>query len=157
MTTLLHERLQECMARITRMQELATNVPAIDYVDDVGGRWPIWMNVFGGHVRDNTASGQYTYTFTIGMRLVIGSVTSGYDGQVQRAAMYDYLPKAIAYFEEHKSLVYEDGQRSPDGLSIRGVVVGQSTGFSVFGADTQLLGFELPLALPIFVTLDTRY
>lgn len=155
--TTLAERLQLCVERITRMQTLATGVAAIDYVDDAYGRWPVWMNLYTGHTRSMEASGHYLYTFTVGMRLIVGTATNGYDGQTMRAAMYDYLPRALTYFEQHKALVYEDGMRSPDGLRVGGVVIGSSSGLSVFGGEAGLLGFELPLALPISATLDTRY
>lgn len=116
---------------------------------------PFWW-IYPGVPDEATASSDYRrQTYAVNVRLVVGSVTTGYD-RVLAERLWVILPTVITYLIQRRHLVAEAGQTPPRGLDSENVRVEQVTPFGAFNG-THDIGIELQITLPFTVTVDLVY
>jgi hypothetical protein len=100
-----------------------------------------------------------TRTYTVVIRLVIGHVTEGYEGDLE-TALYDYIVAVEDAFANRRGLqspTYSAGMRY---LNPRVTRLTRSTGLRVFqniGIDAQQVGVEFTLVAPVTVGVQEVY
>ena len=154
-TDTLALRFQEAVGRIVAMEKLVvpnavTAVPYIAYVQDT---FPYWTNGMGRTPAPDGPDDATRYDLTVTMRLVIGHLTAGYEGENQEAA-WVIAPTVLRYFRRYRFLQLPGQARilhlAPTGCTIsspRGLV------FAVIKETTQL-ALEFELIVPFNISKD---
>lgn len=91
--------------------------------------------------------------FTVTIRLVIGHLTEGYQGEVA-LNLYDYIPAITQYFRTHPYLTSDDYTTPLDMIGPLSLTIPDGTGLRVFsnaGISSQQVGTEFTLQIPILI------
>lgn len=94
-------------------------------------------------------------TYTVTARLIVGDVTTGYDG-VLAEKLWTWIPTICAYFAARRELVYTADQEPPLGLVPDGVRVRVATPYGLF-ANSNFVGLDLEFSVPFVVETPQEY
>lgn len=144
--------MQALMDRVAALEEEAlfvmtpsVDANAVDRFFHVQPTYPYFTNRLGQITVDDDGEDYDVYTVNVQMRLLIGQMTEGYDGEVENRLQL-YIPQIITYFNERELLQSTTFTSALDDL-VRARIVA-CTGFAVFqnsGVGTQLVGAEFTL------------
>lgn len=114
--------------------------------------FPYWTNQIALQTVERPSADIRIYTYRVTMRLFLGKVTEGYEGDLESDAI-DVLDEAAAYFEARPRLTLATGS-SPRYLHARGCTLANGE-VAIFGAapgtegGDQKFGVTLRLDVPI--------
>ena len=138
--------LQALLARVCDLEKAATSIgDAWPFLFISQGTTPYWVNFIRGPQVDDDSEGYDVYTYDVLMRLIIGHVTEGADGEPE-GDLYTYIPQVIEYFRARPLLIDDTYTTELDALEEARVVEG--TGFAVFsqtGVRTAQIGCQFTL------------
>ena len=118
---------------------------AVDRFFHTQAAYPYFVNRLGAISIDADSEDFDVYTVNVQMRLLIGHITEGYEGEVENRLQL-YIPQVITYFNEHEELQSATYTAALVDLDRARVVA--CTGFAVFqqsGISTSLVGAEFTL------------
>lgn len=125
--------------------------------------FPYMFNRISAHEVVRDASDTYNISedivadvYTVAMRLVVGHLTEGYEGERQED-IYEFIPLLLDFFDENQLLTTTASPTPLDFIAANGAIITGGTGLSAFsnsGVGAMQLGWELNLELPIirFIT-----
>ena len=156
--------MQSMMDRIAALETeaLAALTPAVeanavDRFFHVQATYPFFVNRLGAMTIDDDSEDLDLYVVNVQMRLLIGKITEGYDGEVENRLQL-YIPQVINYVNSRElmqSLTY------PTALEdITRARIVACTGFAVFqqqGVQTSLVGCEFTLRVELEEQLTQAY
>jgi hypothetical protein len=136
--------------------------PAVlDYVDPKV-KPPFWWIFLDQTQQNDQAEDVNVQVWPLALRYVIGLVTEGYDGTLQRS-VFKVLPRVTSYFQAHKRLVYQDYEEddvtpmeSPKYLDAANVRIEVASALGAF-RNTNQVGIELRLRLPFTIHITEEY
>lgn len=146
--------------RCGAIQEAAiSGSTAMPYFMSHGATFPYWTNRLGPASTDWDSDQMNNETRTVLMRLVIGHVTSGYDGQ-NEDLLGDYIDAVYDAFADINALRLIDGTTyttEPTYLHPLGVEIESDTGLDLFPAPWAgyyEVGVEFTLTVNVYRTVD---
>jgi hypothetical protein len=159
--------MQALMDRVAALEieALAALTPtvdanAVDRFFHVQATYPFFVNRLGAITVDDDSEDLDVYVVNVQMRLLIGKITEGYEGEVENRLQV-YIPQIITYFNEREllqSMTYADAL---DDISPSGVCrIVACTGFAVFqqsGVGTSLVGAEFTLRCELKESIEQVY
>ena len=156
--------MQAIMDRVAALETeaLATLSPSVqaDAVDrffHVQATYPFFVNRLGAMTIDGDSEDLDLYVVNVQMRLLIGKLTEGYEGEVENRLQL-YIPQVITYMNERELL---QSTTYPDALDdITRARVVACTGFAVFqqsGVQASLVGAEFTLRVELEEAITQAY
>lgn len=156
--------MQELMDRVAALETeaLAALSPsvvanAVDRFFHVQPTYPYFVNRLGAMTIDDDSEDLDVYAVIVKMRLIIGHVTEGYEGEVENRLQL-YIPQVITYFNERELLQSGTYTAALDDLTRARIVA--CTGFAVFqqsGIGSQLVGAEFDLRCELEESITQAY
>lgn len=148
--------MQELMDRVAALESeaLASLSPpvtadAVDRFFHTQSTYPYFVNRLGAITIEGDSEDLDVYTINVQMRLLIGHITEGYEGEVENRLQV-YIPQVISYFNERQllqSIAYSDALT--DDIQARIVAC---TGHMIWqhsGSGSQLVGAEFTLQVSL--------
>lgn len=133
---------------------------AVDRFFHVQATYPFFVNRLGAITVDDDSEDFDVYTVNVQMRLLIGHLTEGYNGEVENRLQL-YIPQIISYFNSRELLQSATYTEALDDLGLNGRArITACTGFAVFqnsGVGTQLVGAEFTLQCELTEELTQAY
>jgi hypothetical protein len=126
----------------------ADAVPYFPYQQEAA---PYFSNRITNHEVTYESDDIVTDTFTITMRLVIGHLEEGYDGELA-SDMYEYIPAVIAFFDSNPFLTSTNYPAELDYIEPEDVTITVSSGINAFlnsGVGSIQIGTEFTLEVPL--------
>ena len=149
--------LDTAVDRLVEMYKLvlATMTPTVHqvvkYIDP--GLTPPLLWLYPGPVSNTDINMQrQQQLYAINARLVLGTVTDGYDG-VLASKLWTLIPTTLNYFMKRRNLVYQAGQTAPLFLEPSKTTIALAQPFGTFNASNQV-GVEFQHTLLFLMTND---
>ncbi len=150
--------LSQAMTRIAELQKDALNtltggkVDAVAFFPYAQEDFPYFVNWLSGDDEDEEVSEDIVLDrYVVTMRLVVGHLTEGYEGEVA-LDIYEYIPAIKAAFATNSFLKSTDSPTDLDSIAPEGVNITGSTGLRAFvnaGLNVTQIGVDFTLELPI--------
>lgn len=155
--------MQELMDRVAALEIEALNsisvaVDAVDRFFYTQGSYPYFVNRLGTIAVDDDGEDLDVYVVEVRMRLIIGHLTEGYDGEIENV-LQQYIPVVIEWFNERELLQSAAYPLALDDLDGGARVTG-CLGFAVFqqsGIGTAQVGTEFTLRCPFREYIEQAY
>lgn len=144
----------DALTRIVELQELAVpNAAAKPFGVYTSPSFPYWTNQVAIQTITRTSSNRALYTYNVTMRLYLGNLTEGYDGDLELKAV-DYLESVSAFFEPRSRLQTPTYPLPLDALGqhLVAVLPGRVAQFGEPSAPQ--LGVLIPLEVPIPIRIN---
>jgi len=153
-----HIDLADAFERIAAIERIA--VPETkatrSYLNANLSVYPHWLNFLGSVTTPVPDSGTelVKIEFTIRMRLIVGKMTEGYDGEIE-GRLVEWIPATIEAFRARTQLQSSSFPRPPDDLDPRGIELRTIRGLAAFQDTTALyVGTEFDLIVPFIRRID---
>lgn len=137
--------IQALLQRVSDLQKAALNFDSVPFFIYTQGTLPYWTNRVGPITVGGDSEDFDLHTYDILMRLIIGHVTEGVQGE-RESDLYSYIPRIIDYFNSRALLM--DDTFTVELLDLKDARVVDCRGFSIFaqaGLSTQQIGTEFTL------------
>ncbi len=159
MTQPTNDYLDTAMTRVVEMEKLAVTETkeSFPYPWAIYDNFPYWVNYVNLIQPEEKGTAQERQLYVVKMRIVIGHMTQGYDGTLQRE-LWKWIPQTLNYFKMRKQLQYLPGQGGVTYLDDLGCQITLSRGFAIFqDSPGPHIGSEFDLRVPFKFQIDQAF
>lgn len=153
MTDTLAQAWTDAITRICEMQKrvIPESNQALPYPVFDQLVLPYWENSPGPTPEPDDPHDITRWVMVVSMRLVVGYITEGYQGDVAGKA-WGYIPTVVRYFRRYNRLKDLPGQEGIRYLAPAGVTITPPSGFTVAAVGPQKLMLEFELNVPFHIS-----